>query len=92
VIFRWPERIWRRRIAVSVSSNAGVAAARDIRDSSIQIGLDEKEIGRRIGEAQQPLSEQLRALTAQIARERAIIPPIFGWLRADSLIRNFQQR
>jgi tetratricopeptide (TPR) repeat protein len=37
VILHWVERIWRRRSAVSVSSNAGVAAGRDILNSPITI-------------------------------------------------------
>jgi tetratricopeptide (TPR) repeat protein len=36
------------------------------------IGLDEKEIQRRVAEAQQPLAEQVAAITAQIAREKGV--------------------
>jgi hypothetical protein len=72
MILHWAERIWRRRNVVSVSSDTGVAAGRDIRDSTIQVGLDEKEIGRRIDEAKQQISEQVAALAAQ-AERRPII-------------------
>jgi hypothetical protein len=35
----------------------GVGAGRDIRDSTIHIGLDENETGQRIVEAQRPVTE-----------------------------------
>jgi hypothetical protein len=61
---------WIRTDAVSV--DRGVGAGRDIRDSTIQIGLDEKDIAQRLDEAQRPVTEQLASLTAQIAREKGV--------------------
>ena len=72
MILHWVDRIWRRRSAGLVSSNTGVAAGRDIRNSTIQIGFDEKGIERRLGEAEQRLSEQIPALATQ-AEPRPII-------------------
>jgi hypothetical protein len=50
----------------SVGSVSGDIVGRD------KIGLDEKEVGRRITEAQRPVNEQLAALAAQIARENGV--------------------
>jgi tetratricopeptide (TPR) repeat protein len=61
---------WIRTDAVSV--DRGVGAGRDIRDSTIQIGLDEKDIAQWLDEAQRPVTEQLASLTAQIAREKGV--------------------
>jgi hypothetical protein len=55
-----------------VSSNAGVAAAGDIRDSTIQIGLDAKETGEEIARQIDPLRKEFTALTVQIAREKGV--------------------
>jgi tetratricopeptide (TPR) repeat protein len=50
----------------------GIAAGRDIRDSTIRIGVDEKVIERRIAEAQRPLIDQVTALADQVAREKGV--------------------
>jgi DNA-binding transcriptional MerR regulator len=61
---------WVRTDAVNVER--GVGAGRDIRDSTIHVGLDEKEVGQRIDEAQRPISRQLATLASQIAREKGV--------------------
>jgi hypothetical protein len=61
---------WVRTDAVNVE--LGVAAGRDIRDSTIHVGLDEKEVGQRIDEAQRPINQQLATLASQIAREKGV--------------------
>ena len=68
---------WRRVLFGWVKTDAvnverGVGAGRDIRDSTIHVGLDEKEVGQRIDEAQRPISQQLTTLTSQIAREKGV--------------------
>ena len=62
----------RRALSGWISADRGVAAGRDIRDSTIQIGLDEKEVERRFAEAQRPITEQLATLIAQTAREKRV--------------------
>lgn len=61
VLFGWKQR------TAAVNVDHGVGAGRDIRDTTIKIGLDEKDVGRRIDEAQRPVNEQLTALTADFA-------------------------
>jgi tetratricopeptide (TPR) repeat protein len=74
---------WLRRLLfgparVSVTPSAvhadhgGVAAGRDIRDSTIRVGIDEQEIERRIVAAQRPLVEQVTGLVDQVARAKGI--------------------
>jgi tetratricopeptide (TPR) repeat protein len=53
---------------------SAVAAGRDIRDSTIKIGLDEVAVSQRLEETQQPLVDRLAALTAEIARSKGIDP------------------
>jgi tetratricopeptide (TPR) repeat protein len=65
----WFARITRQRFAVSAIQSA-VAAGRDIRDSTINIGLDEKDIGERM----QPFAEGIAALTAEVTRSKGIDP------------------
>jgi phosphoglycolate phosphatase-like HAD superfamily hydrolase len=50
----------------------GIAAGRDIRDSTIRIGVDEEVIERRIAEAHRPLIDQVAALADQVAREKGV--------------------
>ena len=51
----------------------GIAAGRDIRDTTIHIGLDEQEVGQRIAEANRPLEVRLAALADQVARDKGIL-------------------
>jgi hypothetical protein len=44
----------------------------DIRDSTIKVGLDEQETGRRIAEANRPIAEQLATLADQVARDKGV--------------------
>jgi tetratricopeptide (TPR) repeat protein len=66
----------RRRAGVS-ADRMSVAAGRDIRDSTINIGLDEAAVGRRIAAATRPMDEKLDAVLAQVARDKGVeIPPL----------------
>lgn len=58
---------------VITQSGPGIASGRDtVVNAPIAIGLDEKQVGRRVAEAQQPLSDQLVKLAAQVAREKGV--------------------
>ncbi|WP_316174412.1 tetratricopeptide repeat protein [Bradyrhizobium sp. SZCCHNRI1073] len=71
----WLTSIARSRRNPDVSATRlAVAAGRDIRDSTIKIGLDEAGVSERIEQAQQPLSDKLAALAAQIASSKGIDP------------------
>jgi tetratricopeptide (TPR) repeat protein len=54
------------------ASRGGIAAGRDIRHSTINVGLDDEAVGDRITQAQQPIVDQLRILVDQIARDKGI--------------------
>src|SRR4051794_26185030 len=58
------------------ATRSSIAAGRDIRDSIIQIGLNDGDVGRRIERAQQPILDNLAALTAEIARDKGIDPAL----------------
>jgi tetratricopeptide (TPR) repeat protein len=58
------------------ATRSSVAAGRDIRDNIIQIGLNDNDVGRRIEQAQQPMLDNLAALTAEIARDKGIDPAL----------------
>jgi hypothetical protein len=68
----WLRTLFDRKRTDAVSVDRGVGAGRDIRDSTILIGLDEKDIAHRFNEAQRLVTEQLASLTAQIAREKGV--------------------
>jgi tetratricopeptide (TPR) repeat protein len=58
---------------VITQSGSGIASGRDtVFNAPVAIGLDEKQVGRRVTEAQQPLSDQLVKLAAQVAREKGV--------------------
>jgi hypothetical protein len=46
-----------------VADNGSLAAGRDIRDSTVTIGLDEESVGRVIVDANRPMAEHLAQLT-----------------------------
>ena len=54
------------------ADRGGVAAGRDIRDSTINIGIDEAEVQQRISQAQGPLIDQIKLLVDQISREKGV--------------------
>jgi hypothetical protein len=56
------------------ATRSAVAAGRDIRDSTINFGLDEAGVSESIEKAQQPLVNNLAALTTEIARNKGIDP------------------
>ena len=68
---------------VITQSGPGIASGRDtVVNAPIAIGLDEKQVGRRVAEAQQPLTDQLEKLAAQVAREKGVeIAPLRAILR-----------
>ena len=68
---------------VITQSGSGIASARDtVVNARVAIGLDEKQVGRRVAEAQQPLTDQLEKLAAQVAREKGVgIAPLRAILR-----------
>ena len=59
-----------RDIRAVQADHGSFAAGRDIRDN--KFGLDEKETGRRIAAAQEPLVAHLVALAGQVAREKGV--------------------
>src|SRR6266851_4669966 len=65
---------WKSDASVgSVRADHGsIAAGRDIRNSTIQVGLDEQETVRRIADAQRPLEARLAALADQVARDKGV--------------------
>ncbi|MCK1500786.1 hypothetical protein [Bradyrhizobium sp. 188] len=63
----------KRKTEVSATRSA-VAAGRDIRDSTIKVGLDEVGVAECIEQAQQPLVDGFAALTTEIARSKGIDP------------------
>ena len=64
-------------------SGPGIASGRDtVVNAPVSIGLDETQVGRRVAEAQQPLTDQLQKLAAQVAREKGVeIAPLLAILR-----------
>jgi tetratricopeptide (TPR) repeat protein len=55
------------------ADRGGIAAGRDIRDNTINIGLNENEIQRQLA----PLADQMAALAEQVSREKGIpLPPL----------------
>jgi tetratricopeptide (TPR) repeat protein len=68
---------------VITQSGSGIASGRDtVVNAQVAIGLDEKQVGRRVAEAQQPLTDQLEKLAAQVAREKGVgIAPLRAILR-----------
>ncbi len=78
-------KLWRRLISGSQSptvqaTTGSVAAGRDIRNATIIIGLDEREVGRQISQAQQPVLEQLALLNEvkQLLARSTIADPDAG--------------
>ena len=54
-------------------SGPGIASGRDtVVNAPVAIGLDEKQVGQRVAEAQQPLTNQLEKLAAEVAREKEV--------------------
>jgi len=68
---------------VITQSGPGIASGRDtVVNAPVAIGLDEKQVGRRVAEAQQPLTDQLEKLAAQVAREKGVeIAPLRAILK-----------
>src|SRR5262249_26772595 len=54
------------------ADNRSIAAGRDIRANTIQVGLDEQETALRIAEALRPFEEKQAALADQVARDRGV--------------------
>jgi hypothetical protein len=54
-------------------SGPGIASGRDpVINAPVNIGVDEKQVGQRIVDAQKPLADQLEKLAAQVAREKGV--------------------
>jgi tetratricopeptide (TPR) repeat protein len=64
-------------------SGPGIASGRDtVVNAPVAIGLDEKQVGQRVAEAQQPLTNQLEKLAAEVAREKGVkIAPLRSILK-----------
>src|SRR3712207_9554275 len=54
------------------AQDGSIAIGGSVNNSTIKQGLDEKEVGEQLGKHVQPLTEQLAAMAAQIARERGV--------------------
>jgi tetratricopeptide (TPR) repeat protein len=54
-------------------SGPGIASGRDtVVNAPVNFGVDEKQVGQRIVDAQKPLADQLEKLAAQVAREKGV--------------------
>ena len=59
-------------VASAYALHSSVAVTGDVRESTIHVGLNEQETGRRVTEATRPLVERLEALTEQVARDKGV--------------------
>ena len=59
-------------VTTITQSGPGIASGHDtVVNAPVNIGVDEKQVGQRIVDAQKPLADQLEKLVAQVAREQA---------------------
>jgi hypothetical protein len=55
-----------------IADSSSLVVGRDIRNSTIQLGVDEQEIGNLIAASNLPITEKLAELTAEVARSKGI--------------------
>jgi tetratricopeptide (TPR) repeat protein len=58
---------------VIAPAGAGITSGRDtVVNAPVNIGLNEKQVGQQVTDAQKPLTEQLEKLAAQVARDKGV--------------------
>jgi hypothetical protein len=72
LLFSEPGRLADAQQPPVKAQEGSISAGRDAIGNTINQGLDEKALGPVLTEAQRPITEQLAALTAQVARDKGV--------------------